>query len=58
MPGVNNLQTFGRWAFAELTDVYQMECAAGASVATSSNIWKWLMRLRLTVILLNIPANR
>jgi type III restriction enzyme len=22
---VNNLGTFGRWAFAELTDVYQME---------------------------------
>ena len=30
VPGVNNLQTFGRWAFAELTDVYRMECAAGA----------------------------
>ena len=25
MPGVNNLGSYGRWAFAELTDVYQME---------------------------------
>ncbi len=23
VPGVNNLESFGRWAFAELTDVYQ-----------------------------------
>ena len=25
IPGVNNLQTFGRWAFAEFTDVYAMQ---------------------------------
>ena len=25
VPGVNNLESFGRWAFAELTDVYAME---------------------------------
>ena len=25
IPGVNNLGSFGRWAFAELTDVYTME---------------------------------
>ena len=25
IPGVNNLGTYGRWAFSELTDVYQME---------------------------------
>jgi type III restriction enzyme len=25
IPGVNNLQTHGRWAFAEFTDVYAME---------------------------------
>ena len=25
IPGVNNLGTFGRWAFAEFTDVYEME---------------------------------
>ena len=25
VPAVNNLGTYGRWAFAELTDVYRME---------------------------------
>jgi type III restriction enzyme len=25
IPGVNNLKSFGRWAFAEFTDVYEME---------------------------------
>ena len=25
VPGVNNLGAYGRWAFAELTDVYAME---------------------------------
>jgi type III restriction enzyme len=25
VPGVNNLKTFGRWAFAEFTDVYEIE---------------------------------
>ena len=25
IPGVNNLRSYGRWKFAELTDVYQME---------------------------------
>jgi type III restriction enzyme len=25
VPGVNNLQTHGRWAFAELTQIYEME---------------------------------
>jgi type III restriction enzyme len=25
VPGVNNLESFGRWAFVELTDIYQME---------------------------------
>jgi type III restriction enzyme len=25
VPGVNNLKKFGRWAFAEFTDVYQMQ---------------------------------
>jgi type III restriction enzyme len=33
VPGVNNLGTFGRWAFAELTDVYQMEADFEAKVA-------------------------
>ena len=25
VPGVNNLGTHGRWAFAEFTDVYEIE---------------------------------
>ena len=25
IPGVNNLRQYGRWAFAEFTDVYQIE---------------------------------
>jgi type III restriction enzyme len=25
VPGVNNLGTYGRWAFAEFTDIYQIE---------------------------------
>ncbi len=25
VPGVNNLGTYGRWAFAEFTEVYQIE---------------------------------
>jgi type III restriction enzyme len=33
VPGVNNLKTFGRWAFAELADVYQMESEFEAKVA-------------------------
>jgi type III restriction enzyme len=33
VPGVNYLKTFGRWAFAELADVYQMESEFEAKVA-------------------------
>jgi len=33
VPGVNNLKTFGRWAFAELADVYQMESEFEAKVS-------------------------
>lgn len=33
IPGVNNLGTFGRWAFAELLDVYQMEDDFAAKVS-------------------------
>ena len=32
VPGVNHLGTFGRWAFAEFTDVYQMEVDFEAKV--------------------------
>jgi type III restriction enzyme len=33
VPGVNYLRSHGRWAFAELTDVYQMEDDFAAKVA-------------------------
>jgi type III restriction enzyme len=32
VPGVNNLDTFGRWAFAEFRDVYEIEKAFGTLV--------------------------
>ena len=32
VPGVNNLGTFGRWAFAEFTDVYEIEAEFEAKV--------------------------
>lgn len=33
IPGVNNMGTFGRWAFAEFTEVYRMETDFEARVA-------------------------
>ena len=32
MPGVNNLATYGRWAFAEFTEVYQIQSDFEAEV--------------------------
>ena len=32
VPGVNNLGTHGRWAFAEFTEVYQMQDDFGRKV--------------------------
>ncbi len=32
VPGVNNLQKFGRWEFAEFTAVYEMDAAFKALV--------------------------
>ncbi len=32
VPGVNNLKSFGRWAFVEFTDVYQMQDEFAAKV--------------------------
>ena len=32
VPGVNNLGAFGRWAFAEFTDVYQIQAGFAAKV--------------------------
>ena len=37
VPGVNHLGTFGRWAFAEFTDVYQIEADFKAKVASEFN---------------------
>ena len=34
VPGVNNLGTYGRWAFAEFGDVYQIEADFAAKVAS------------------------
>ena len=34
VPGVNNLVTYGRWAFAEFTEVYQIEADFKAKVAS------------------------
>ena len=33
LPGVNALGQYGRWAFAELTDVYDIESGLGALIA-------------------------
>jgi type III restriction enzyme len=37
VPGVNNLKTYGRWAFAEFTEVYQIEADFEARVAAEFN---------------------
>jgi len=37
VPGVNNLGTYGRWAFAEFTDVYQMQADFEARVEAAFN---------------------
>ena len=37
VPGVNNLSVYRRWAFAELTDVYQMQTDFAAKVETAFN---------------------
>ena len=37
VPGVNNLGTHGRWAFAELTEVYQIESDFKAKVEGAFN---------------------
>ncbi len=38
MPGVNNLGNYGRWAFAEFTDIYLIEANFEAKVETEFNI--------------------
>ncbi|MEQ1795093.1 MAG: DEAD/DEAH box helicase family protein [Nitrospira sp.] len=37
VPGVNNLGTYGRWAFAEFTEVYQIETDFKAKVESEFN---------------------
>ena len=37
VPGVNNLTHYGRWAFAEFTDVYQIEADFKAKVESEFN---------------------
>ncbi|NOY81146.1 MAG: DEAD/DEAH box helicase family protein [Kiritimatiellaeota bacterium] len=37
IPGVNNLGTYGRWAFAEFTEVYQMQADFEAEVEARFN---------------------
>ena len=37
VPGVNHLGTYGRWAFAEFTEVYQIEANFKARVEGEFN---------------------
>jgi type III restriction enzyme len=37
VPGVNHLAQYGRWAFAEFTDVYALEADFAAKVETAFN---------------------
>jgi type III restriction enzyme len=37
VPGVNHLRAYGRWAFAEFTDIYEIEANFEAKVAESFN---------------------
>ena len=36
VPGVNHLGSYGRWAFAEFTEVYQIESDFKAKVEANS----------------------
>ena len=37
VPGVNNLGTYGRWAFAAFTDVWQMQTDFAGKVESEFN---------------------
>ena len=37
VPGVNNLKQYGRWAFAEFTEVYQIEADFASKVESEFN---------------------
>jgi type III restriction enzyme len=34
VPGVNNLGTYGRWAFAEFTDIYEIQSEFAKKLAS------------------------
>jgi type III restriction enzyme len=38
VPGVNNLGTAGRWAFAEFLDVYAIEAAFATLIAAATAV--------------------
>lgn len=40
VPGVNNLSTCGRWAFAEFIDVYQIEAAFAKLIAEATRVYE------------------
>jgi type III restriction enzyme len=40
VPGVNNLGTYGRWAFAEFTDIYEIE--SDFKLKVESEFWKMI----------------
>ncbi len=45
IPGVNNLKTYGRWAFAEFTDVFQIEAEFRAAVEAALSEYEITQRL-------------
>jgi type III restriction enzyme len=38
VPGVNHLGTYGRWAFAELTDIYEFEKAFDKAIEAAAGV--------------------
>ena len=38
VPGVNNLGTYGRWAFAEFTDIYEIESEFATKIEKEFNV--------------------
>jgi type III restriction enzyme len=48
VPGVNNLGSYGRWAFAEFRDVYEIESDFEASIA--KNFHELLVRIGATAV--------
>ena len=40
VPGVNNLGTYGRWAFAEFIDIYEIEAAFAKLISTFTDAYQ------------------